>query len=89
MSRASRYRNIGQERAYGMQVAQSLAPTPDHHYEDGKAFQSHESLIPMSDLDLMIKMGWGETPRHKIPADWRTSRRKGAVAVTREVAPQG
>lgn len=32
-------------------------------------------MIPLTDLDLMIRQGWGETPRTEIPKDWRT--RKG------------
>ena len=30
---------------------------------------------PMSDLDLMIANGWGDTLRGRLPADWRTRRR--------------
>lgn len=27
---------------------------------------------PMEDLDLMIANGWGDTPQHRLPPDWRT-----------------
>jgi len=30
-------------------------------------------LFPMEDLNAMIAAGWGDTPRDKIPADWRTT----------------
>jgi hypothetical protein len=29
-------------------------------------------LDPMSDLDLAIANGWGNTPQNRLPADWRT-----------------
>ena len=29
-------------------------------------------LTPMSDIDLMIANGWGNTPQTRIPEDWRT-----------------
>lgn len=32
-------------------------------------------LDPMSDLDLMIANGWGDTPQHRLPADWRTRKK--------------
>ena len=28
-------------------------------------------LTPMSDLDLALKLGWGDTLWNKLPADWR------------------
>lgn len=30
------------------------------------------ALSPMSDLDLMIENGWGDTPQERLPTDWRT-----------------
>ncbi len=33
------------------------------------------ALQPMSDLDLMIENGWGNTPQTQIPADWRTRKK--------------
>lgn len=33
----------------------------------------------MSDLDLMIKNGWGDTPQSKIPEDWRTRKKMGRL----------
>lgn len=30
------------------------------------------NLSPMSELGLMIQMGWGDTPQQKLPKDWRT-----------------
>ena len=29
------------------------------------------NLQPLSDLDLMIANGWGDTPQLKLPTDWR------------------
>lgn len=29
-------------------------------------------LSPMSDLNLMIANGWGDTPQERLPHDWRT-----------------
>ena len=29
-------------------------------------------LQPMEDIDLMIANGWGDTPRQRMPRDWRT-----------------
>ena len=41
-----------------------------------RRFGAKASLTPMSDIDLMIKMGWGDTPQSDLPADWRTRRPK-------------
>lgn len=30
------------------------------------------NLQPLSDLDLMIENGWGDTRQENIPKDWRT-----------------
>jgi hypothetical protein len=30
----------------------------------------------MSDLDLKISLGWGDTKQYKLPADWRTRRKE-------------
>lgn len=32
----------------------------------------HVKLDPMSDLDLAITNGWGDTPQPKLPPDWKT-----------------
>jgi hypothetical protein len=32
------------------------------------------NLQPMSDLDLMIANGWGDTPQKKLPENWRTKK---------------
>ena len=32
-------------------------------------------LTPMSDLDLMIANGWGDTPQSEMPPDWRERKR--------------
>lgn len=32
-------------------------------------------LDPMSDLDLMMANGWGDTPQWRMPADWRTRKK--------------
>jgi hypothetical protein len=34
------------------------------------------NLTPVSDLDLMIANGWGDTPQDRMPADWRTRKRR-------------
>ena len=44
----------------------------DRPSEPAKEWEPCESLTPMSDIDLMIANGWGETPQHSIPSDWRT-----------------
>jgi hypothetical protein len=36
--------------------------------------QIHQTYSPISDLDLMIQNGWGETPQYRLPKDWRTRR---------------
>ena len=33
--------------------------------------QQMSSLVPMAILDAMEKHGWGNTPREKIPDNWR------------------
>jgi len=35
--------------------------------------REHE-FFPMTEINLMIARGWGNTPREKIPADWRSRR---------------
>lgn len=37
-------------------------------------------LLPMRDLDLMIKNGYGNTPQMFLPKDWRTVKRNGTKA---------
>jgi hypothetical protein len=56
---------------FGQEIAQSLNPPPDR--ENGV---DRLGLQPLSDLDLMIKNGWGDTPQTKLPADWRTKVKK-------------
>ena len=29
------------------------------------------SLTPLTELEEMVRRGWGETPQCEIPADWR------------------
>jgi len=36
-----------------------------------------ENLTPMEELNLMIEMGWGDTPQKKLPEDWRTRKFDG------------
>lgn len=31
-------------------------------------------IDPLPVLDLMIEMGWGDTPQLQLPGDWRTRR---------------
>jgi len=33
-------------------------------------------LTPVSDLDLMIAMGYGDVPQNELPPDWRRRRNK-------------
>jgi hypothetical protein len=47
--------------------ARSLTPGTDHGLVKIVALQ------PLSDLDLKIASGWGDTPQTDIPADWRTN----------------
>ena len=42
----------------------SIAITPDPP-------PPSEMLLAMSEIEEMIKRGWGSTRREKIPADWR------------------
>ncbi len=46
------------------------------------------NLQPMSDLDLMIAHGWGDTPQERLPKDWRT-RIKPPNGNTRSTHPKG
>ena len=39
---------------------------------DGHDPRRKLDLQPMSDLDLMIANGWGDTPQQRMPRDWRT-----------------
>ena len=48
----------------------SLMPSPDDDIEKLDLV----SLSPISELDEMIAMGWGDVPQVKIPSDWRTRR---------------
>ncbi len=43
-----------------------------HHVPDHPKATPALQLDPMSDLDLMIENGWGETPQYRLPGDWRT-----------------
>lgn len=44
-------------------------------------------LTPISDIDLMIRNGWGDTPQTKLPKDWRTRTKKGRSAKDELVKP--
>ena len=54
---------------------------PERAFIDAECSQSPEaayhrvSLKPISDLDLMIANGWGDTPQSRLPLDWRTRKR--------------
>lgn len=54
------------ERYGAVSHGKSLRPQPD----DG-LMKVITTMVPMSELDAMIAMGWGSTPRSEIPADWR------------------
>lgn len=65
------------------EVPFSMRPAPDRKYfaakNPGRVYRKPVSLIdtPMSDLDLMIRMGWGNTPRENLPDNWREVRGPG------------
>jgi hypothetical protein len=45
---------------------------PDSPAATAAALAIDESEAEMRDLDLAIEMGWGDIPRDRLPADWRT-----------------
>lgn len=44
--------------------------------ERSRALEKKLNLTPMSDIDLMIQNGWGDTPQIQLPADWRTTKQR-------------
>jgi hypothetical protein len=58
-------------------VADSLRFRPDEFIDDGKTYKE-VPLTPISDLELMILNGWGDTKQTKIPSDWRTHKNPNA-----------
>jgi hypothetical protein len=69
MKAQSRSRRLSQ---FSMVDSSSFsAMRPDKAFE---AKQLNPGLLPMSELDAMSAMGWGDTPRSKIPDDWREKR---------------
>ena len=56
----------------GMAARTHGVADPEQAMNDGERVKSLQaSLTPLSDLDLMIKLGWGDTPQTQLPADWR------------------
>lgn len=65
--------------AYGRRRVQieggigSLGTRPDTELKRAEEVHN-EFLTPLSDLDLMIRNGWGNTRQDRMPKDWRTRR---------------
>ncbi len=54
---------------------ESLKCRPDQSFREPKPEKPEPVKMfhtPLSDLDLMIANGWGDTPQSKLPEDWRT-----------------
>lgn len=49
------------------------------HGRNSWAPTTNKSLTPASDLDLMIRNGWGNTPRKQLPPDWRTRKNENGL----------
>lgn len=78
-TRKERLNGIAYRKSLNWGMAESLTPQGDGRHSSEK----HAATInftPMSDLDLMIRNGWGNTPQRNLPADWRT--RKNLVKGT-------
>lgn len=78
MNRQERRTRVGQIRhAVFGSGARSLTPYPSDEPEDAETVKAYPpvKLQPLSDLDLMIENGWGDTPQTSIPADWRTHKK--------------
>lgn len=62
-------------RCAGAIPARSLRPKADWNpnYEPAEKIRPVLNLQPMSDLNLAIRNGWGDTPQSKLPPDWRQS----------------
>jgi hypothetical protein len=56
----------------GLEPARSISERPDQVLE---AKQPKLTLQPMSDLDLKIQNGWGDTRQTELPHDWRTRKK--------------
>lgn len=72
-NRNYRYACMNLANSVGLKPADSLMPRPDLSKEESPASKPIP-LVPMSDLDLMIKNGWGGTARNQIPSDWKTKK---------------
>lgn len=61
---------------------------PDDADKEALAFSGGIKFTPFSDLDLMIKNGWGNTRQCNLPKDWRTRHnlRRGGGRETRTAA---
>ena len=65
-------------RYVGTRRAPSLRPRADDlllRPAESEAMVSRVPLTAISDLDLAIKLGWGDTPQTELPDDWRTRKR--------------
>jgi hypothetical protein len=69
------------------QVSPGMPPPPDYALEFPAAPKL--KLQPMSDLDLKIFLGWGDTPQHKLPEDWRTRKNPVEPPAKRGKKPNG
>ena len=52
----------------GQKISRELRANVKQQFRESR----NTFLTPMSDIDLMIANGWGNTPRVDIPKDWRT-----------------
>ena len=76
-----RYRSMRERTPTGLTKAAMRTPgfaNPEQAAENAEILSAMKSaLTPISELDLMIKMGYGDTPQVDLPADWRM-RKNGA-----------
>ena len=56
-------------------ASRQLGNRPDKELER-KESRKMVRLLPMSELDEMMRLGWGDTPRDQIPPNWREINRK-------------
>jgi hypothetical protein len=61
-----------------------LAPAPSLREWKPGTMTSPLELTEMTDLDLMIAQGYGDTPQCDLPADWRVRRNSGPKPERRE-----
>ena len=62
----------GLARAMGLPESESICMSGNRRVKPARVDPPKLNLQPMSDLDLMIANGWGDTPQVDLPPDWRT-----------------